>query len=219
MKKSFTIALLAIAAGCSPIPESQLPEYVKGQTAVPDHALQVRPVAYQFAVNLQGRPLDQQDFQAVTDFLRSHGPLANQRLVVVDQGGLYEKKRIQGWFDRLGINRPQVRWVRQDAEQQRLLITTEYFVVRTPDCPSSDVQPGTPLHKQYRSPSFGCATAANLAMMVSDPRELVKGRNLAPASGTRLVGAVQRYQTNTVTPLLSTDGSNPVPLGLEQRGQ
>jgi pilus assembly protein CpaD len=42
--------------------------------------------------------------------------------------------------------------------------------------------------------SWGCSTAANLGLMVEDPRDLLDGRDLAPADGEAARQAIQRYR-------------------------
>lgn len=189
-----------LLAGCNNIPQ-QAKGYISNQPAQAGKPIQVRPVAYRFTVNLAGRQLDDQDRQAVTDFLRSHGPLINQRLVIVERGAVYERRQLERWMRQLGMAGHQLRFQAVTDERRLLDFTTEYFVARTPNCPDSDQQPGTPIHQQHRAANFGCATASNLAMMVSDPRDLVKGRQLAPASAIRATNAVRLYQQYQVTPL------------------
>lgn len=61
---------------------------------------------------------------------------------------------------------------------------------------------------ELNSSNFGCANADNLARMIADPRDLARGGALAPASGAHAAGAVARYRTDQVKPLLdrSTGG-------------
>lgn len=46
---------------------------------------------------------------------------------------------------------------------------------------------------------FGCASAANLAIMISDPRDIYKGRKLAPPEGIAAVDAIDRYRARQAT--------------------
>ena len=50
-------------------------------------------------------------------------------------------------------------------------------------------------------PNFGCADAANLAAQLADPADLVRGRGTARQAGEAAARAVERYRTETVTPL------------------
>ena len=54
---------------------------------------------------------------------------------------------------------------------------------------------------------MGCnATATNLAHMVAEPRDLVRGRELGPADGIREAEAIVRYREGKVTELMKTEG-------------
>ena len=50
-------------------------------------------------------------------------------------------------------------------------------------------------------PNFGCADAANLAAQLADPADLVRGRGTARQAGEAAARAVERYRTDTATPL------------------
>jgi glycosyltransferase involved in cell wall biosynthesis len=49
--------------------------------------------------------------------------------------------------------------------------------------------------------NFGCATQTNLGLMVAEPRDLVRGRPLAPADGVREAEAIARYRAGDTTEL------------------
>ncbi len=49
-------------------------------------------------------------------------------------------------------------------------------------------------------PPMGCATATNLARMVSNPEDLIQGRETGPAEGSTGVGAVDRYRGDAIKP-------------------
>lgn len=63
---------------------------------------------------------------------------------------------------------------------------------------------------ELNSSNFGCATADNLARMIADPRELSTGRALAPANGANATGALERYRTDRVKPLLDREGGGGI---------
>ncbi len=79
-------------------------------------------------------------------------------------------------------------------------IVAEHYVSAPPSCPDwthANILDGT----NSNSSNFGCATASNLARMVADPRDLVVGRSLAPASGAAAAAAVGRYNADEVKEL------------------
>lgn len=59
------------------------------------------------------------------------------------------------------------------------------------------------------SSNFGCATRQALAIHVADPRDLIVGRPLEPASGDHAYGAMERYRTDAVKPFVR-QGAEPL---------
>jgi pilus assembly protein CpaD len=51
-------------------------------------------------------------------------------------------------------------------------------------------------------PQFGCANARNLAIMVDNPNDLMQGRNLDPARGVVISGAILRYDSSQTRGLI-----------------
>lgn len=62
-------------------------------------------------------------------------------------------------------------------------------------------------------PNFGCADGANLAAMLADPADLKRGRGTGAQAGEAAARAVERYRTDTVTPLGggASDSATPAP--------
>ena len=58
-------------------------------------------------------------------------------------------------------------------------------------------------------PGFGCATAANLALMVADPRDLEGGAEPGDPAGDAALAAVRRHQAGETRPLPSTSEADP----------
>ena len=52
--------------------------------------------------------------------------------------------------------------------------------------------------------AWGCATYTNLAAQLAHPQDIVKPEWLGPADAAVAASAVQRYQTERVTPLDKT---------------
>ncbi|MEQ9123780.1 MAG: CpaD family pilus assembly lipoprotein [Alphaproteobacteria bacterium] len=87
-------------------------------------------------------------------------------------------------------------------------VTVRHISARVAGCPDWS-RANLIDHSEMNSSNFGCATADNLARMIADPRELSVGRPTAPASGPHAAGAVARYNTDKVKPLIkrATGGS------------
>lgn len=78
-----------------------------------------------------------------------------------------------------------------------------------PTCPSWNTEVVDPYDDQPL-PQFGCADARNLALMIDNPNDLVKGRPLGEARGVQAVGTIRRYDNNQPRGLImpGADGSS-----------
>ena len=81
-----------------------------------------------------------------------------------------------------------------------LLVTVERYVVTPPDCPNWTKSPSGD-GENATSSNFGCATTTNLGLMVADPRDLLIGRDMGPASADQAGLAIQRYREGKTSPL------------------
>jgi len=66
-----------------------------------------------------------------------------------------------------------------------------------PQCPSWRV-PNMSDSNVSQSSNFGCASEHNLAIMVADPSDLARGKQLSPASAKRTSNALDRYYGRNV---------------------
>jgi pilus assembly protein CpaD len=87
-----------------------------------------------------------------------------------------------------------------EAPAGAVRVQVERFVVVPPHCPDWR-KPGTADYGNTPMSNLGCATAANLGMMLADPRDLIQGRMPGDADGTASAAATQRYRAGKVTPL------------------
>jgi pilus assembly protein CpaD len=112
----------------------------------------------------------------------------------------------------VATSRPLVGVPRNDA-----LVLIGRYAVMLPPCPNWSKSAATDFTNETSS-NFGCADAINLGTMVANPADLAGGRMLGAASGKTAVSAVDRYLSDQVTPLITTDlgpastsyGSNPL---------
>ena len=79
-------------------------------------------------------------------------------------------------------------------DQVNILVTRAIAV--PPDCAGS-YQVG-----QWPEYELGCSNSAALGQMIADPRDLNRGRDLAPADGERASVALQRYRSGETEELL-----------------
>lgn len=73
------------------------------------------------------------------------------------------------------------------------------YIATPPNCPDWR-KPANQNFQNSPSSNFGCATATNLALMVEDPADLLRGRPLGPGDAAGLVHGIQRYRSNLVIP-------------------
>ena len=85
-----------------------------------------------------------------------------------------------------------------------LQVISEALVVKVPDC--SIANPKTWTVKPYQAVGpLGCANRANIARMVSDPRDLMRPQTLDAGDGMTAVNAVGRYHDDELRELLEID--------------
>jgi pilus assembly protein CpaD len=81
-------------------------------------------------------------------------------------------------------------------------IHVTHAVVIAPLCPDwSKPEADNPANAP--SSNYGCATEANLAQMVANPADLVRGRQTGPANGAVLARGVELYQSGGLAKTLS----------------
>lgn len=80
-------------------------------------------------------------------------------------------------------------------------VTLRRTTVELPACP--DFSDGwTAVFNNQPHSNWSCATATNLGLMVANPADLARGRDLTPADGQRLAGSIKRYRKDETKPLL-----------------
>jgi pilus assembly protein CpaD len=83
---------------------------------------------------------------------------------------------------------------------RRVEVVLERYLVTLPACPDWSRESGTDFDNLPLS-NFGCATQTNLGLMIAEPKDLVRGRPLAPADGIQQAEGVVRYRTGEVVEL------------------
>lgn len=77
-------------------------------------------------------------------------------------------------------------------------ITIERAVVMQPNCSPEEEEIPSGVRPEFEN---GCATAYNLGAMVAFPEDLIEGRGLGPADGTKAATSIERYRTDKVKKL------------------
>ncbi|TVR78780.1 MAG: hypothetical protein EA405_13960 [Rhodospirillales bacterium] len=86
-------------------------------------------------------------------------------------------------------------------------VAVRRHVVTLPPCPDWTRTPHATYNNQPSS-NWGCATAINFGVMLHDPRDLVRGRDLGPADGEHQARAIKRYREDEVRPLMGESASD-----------
>jgi pilus assembly protein CpaD len=97
---------------------------------------------------------------------------------------------------------PVVRQAKADGGS--ILVTVNRYVVTPPAC-GDWMRPSQPDYDNRTAANFGCATTANLGLMVAAPGDLVQGRAAPRADGDASVLAIQRYRTGKMRALPDSD--------------
>ena len=151
-------------------------------------------------------------------FLLSQGPIRRQVLTVVplSERGVKLARRLAEALEDAGAATPKLglyvneKTGRHDFADRRtgwdVELISEAYVVDAPDCFVKDPRRWT-IDPYDAVGTLGCANNANIAMMVSDPKDLLRPRALEGGDGTAADLAVQKYQTGETEDLVDIDFS------------
>lgn len=153
-------------------------------------------------------------------FLLSQGPIRRQVLTVVPltEKGRQLAKRLAAALEEAGANEPRLgRYVTEDKSGNRhdfpdrrtgwdIELISEAYVVQAPDCRVADERRWA-IEPYYAMGVLGCANRVNIAMMTSDPRDLLRPRALAPADGEMVTNVYKKYQKGEAEELPEIDFS------------
>jgi len=126
-----------------------------------------------------------------------------------DNGRLAERRRatVRAFMElrEVKTNTPATPLTSTDiTDTVRVLISR--YVVTLPRCPDMSDDPTSSRSNQPYS-NFGCATAANLGLMIARPEDLAKGRNMGAADGEYMVRSIQAYRAGETKALLGESGT------------
>ncbi len=85
------------------------------------------------------------------------------------------------------------------ARYAPLVITYRTYEAVVPDCPDLSQIDFTKTASNSVLPSFGCATAVNLAAMIADPSDLVGEQRMDPSDITRRGVVLSKYRNGDAT--------------------
>ncbi|SCA55715.1 putative Flp pilus assembly protein CpaD [Candidatus Terasakiella magnetica] len=148
--------------------------------------------------------------EKIDSFIMKHEVSRNDDIVIAValQGGKISQKRakkVAAYFRTFGF-KPQLRGSNKQEGLQAVQVNLSRYSVSVPNCPDWTDEPNSTYHNQVHS-NFGCAQAANLALMIGNPRDLVRGRESSPAQASVLSNAIIQYGQPRASTTSSTGGS------------
>ena len=86
-----------------------------------------------------------------------------------------------------------------DVAANRAVVNVGRYAVTLPNCTNWSQSLQWEFTNAYTS-NYGCADAVNLGLMVASPGDLVSGRKFTGIDAVPAINAVNRYQTDRITP-------------------
>lgn len=83
------------------------------------------------------------------------------------------------------------------APSRGVRLVVNRYVAVPPNCPDWS-RPSARNPGNVNDSNFGCAAATNLSLMIADPADLVRGRDLGPGDGSALANGILRYRNGKV---------------------
>ena len=204
MKKKISLMMLSvlILSGCQHIENFDT-------VAVPREPI-VTKAESRFVVGFDyaSSKLNKIERERIENFVMQYEVSRQDDLVVfvAEQGGNVAQKRsekVAAYLRGLGL-KPMMKWGNAKTGLQEVEVSLGRYTVQVPNCPDWSDGITDKYNNQVHS-NFGCAQAANLALMIADPRDLIQGRESSPVDGQYLSNAMQAYHT---PPSEEGDGEN-----------
>lgn len=180
-------------------------------------AVAPRAVALALQAAPDGNGLTSDSLNAANELLTRQGRIDAQVLTLTPFNARGEAlaQRLAQALARSGARAPRVESVPRDTERLAqaaqagwdLELQSEALAVQATRCRIAKPDDWT-IHPYYGVGTLGCANRANLARMVSDPRDLSRPRALEGADGKAAAGAIDRYQTGEIRDLIDIDFDN-----------
>lgn len=165
-----------------------------------------------------GSGFTDESIEEANKLLLSQGPIRRQVLTVVPLTQTGEKlaRRLAEALEEAGAETPKFGSYQAEGTSEAVLpegaegfdieLISEAYVVNAPECWVANRDRWT-IEPYDSVGTLGCANNANIAVMVSDPRDLLRPRALAPADGTHAARVVKDYQDGETEDLIDIDFS------------
>jgi pilus assembly protein CpaD len=147
--------------------------------------------------------LDQAEADRLADFVRRNGGPDHGTVTLVTRSDETRRRTaVLNALARIGVAPARVRFAVDDRglALDEVRVAVARTAVTLPDCPDFTSEMGSTYDNTPHS-NWGCATAANLGLMIADPNDLIAGRGDGTGNGEALALGVQRYRTGQIKPL------------------
>lgn len=187
---SFMLLVLMLLSGCS----HTLTQYTEVPVSAKAVAIELELVNAKLELTLINEALSGKEQTQLYKFIALQGNSYPQRVAIVANEPLITRhqKVLRQLLLTLGIQGSNIAFRYSDKTANSLVITSEYFRAIAPACHSTSYA------------DLGCASSRNLAMMVADPAQLIRGASLAPMDGVKAAEAVKRYRYPIASPASET---------------
>lgn len=182
----------------------------------------VQAKALYLKVTPKGNGLTKESIDAANILLTEQGPIRRQVLTIVPLTPAGEKiaPHLASALTAAGARPPLLggdqvmeentskpaKALKNQQQDWDIELTSEAIVVEVPDNTIADPDNWT-MSPYYNIGTLGAANRANIAMMVSDPRDLLRPRALAPTEGKIATSALGRYLTDDLKDLIDINFS------------
>ncbi len=205
LRCSVAVAALFVVAGCTESDPGLVP-YAEWRQLEPPPRLEVRdaPVVHAITFAPGATRLSEAEAGAVAGFLAAEEVVPGEQVMLeAPSAGPAETDRIvqrltalRDMIEAQGIAvvmAPPAEPGALGPDQIRLIASRP--TAMHPDCPGYNEPVST--YDRFGRPNLniGCSNEVNLGLMVADPKDLARGRPLAPADAERSALAVQTYRT------------------------
>jgi pilus assembly protein CpaD len=206
-----TILFCTLIGGCTP----EVAEWTPAQSP---KEITVDRAIFTYAIDypVHASSLSEREKRNFLKFLRTTvgSPLAVS--VILEEYGGHSEKRIKDIIRELIRFGIPYSLITEEYEQEEhsqkchgresgsgVLITIERYVAIPPSCGDFS-QPIGDAQQAYAHSNHGCADTANLALMLANPRDAIKGRTLGDSDGTVIAAGIDRYRKDKTKALIDT---------------
>ncbi|KGJ91192.1 CpaD family pilus assembly lipoprotein [Colwellia psychrerythraea] len=184
------ILILLVLTGCS----YTLPQYTEAPVTAKAVAIELELVNAQLELVPLGQAFNSKQQMQLHRFIALQGNSYPQRVIIAANEPLITRhqEQLRQLLLNQGVQATNIAFRYSEKSVNSVIIISEYFRAVAPACHQSGYA------------DLGCASSRNLAMMVADPAQLIRGASLAPTDGVKATEAVKRYRYPTEAPKSET---------------